>query len=66
QRGEFVLLLQGAAKSTGAVDVQAIQVLAVLMAELPLNQAVALTAKITGQKKNLLYQQALQLKAEQD
>lgn len=56
QRGEAVLLLQGAAPA--AVDVLAEEsrrVADLLVAELPVKQAAALTAKITGARKNLVY-----------
>ncbi len=36
--------------------------LQLLLAELPLKQAVKLTAEISGEKKNALYDLALQLK----
>jgi len=35
------------------------RILALLLQELPVKQAAALTAKITGAKKNRLYQRAL-------
>jgi 16S rRNA (cytidine1402-2'-O)-methyltransferase len=40
------------------------RVLALLLAELPLKQAVKLAAEITGAKRNALYQRALELKGE--
>lgn len=63
QRGEFVLVLAGAPEKEDeeAAAVSAEKVLKVLLAELPVKQAAALCAKITGQKKNALYQQALAL-----
>ena len=36
--------------------------LALLLAELPLSRAVALAAQITGVRKNILYEAALELK----
>lgn len=66
RKGEFVLVLAGA-KVESDDDNQAIaaeHVLKVLLEELPVKQAAALTAKITGLKKNALYQQALTLQAE--
>jgi 16S rRNA (cytidine1402-2'-O)-methyltransferase len=57
-RGESVLLLQGCAESSD-IEAEAENVLRVLLTELPLKQAAALAAKITGQKKNALYQLAL-------
>ena len=41
---------------------EAQRVLALLLAELPLKQAVKLAAEISGEKKNALYELALQLK----
>lgn len=63
QRGEFVLLLSGApAKAQDGVSEEARRALVALMAELPLKQAVKLAAEISGEKKNKLYELALQLK----
>ena len=63
QRGEFVLLVSGAAPAEdGEIDAHTEHVLATLLAELPLKQAAKLTAEITGQPKNALYQRALALK----
>ena len=65
QKGEFVLLVQGVpADEPAEVDAAAGQVLAILLAELPLSQAAALAAKITGCSKNVLYQRGLMLKSE--
>jgi 16S rRNA (cytidine1402-2'-O)-methyltransferase len=57
-RGECVLLLQGDT-TVAAVDANSERILRLLLEELPLKQAAALTAKITSQKKNDLYQLAL-------
>ncbi len=59
QRGELVVLLEGAAADPAADDVR--QVLAVLLAELPLKQAVSLAAKLSGVKKNEVYALALDM-----
>lgn len=65
QKGEFVVLVQGAsADADGGVDAAAGRVLSLLLAELPLRQAVALAAKITGVPKNRLYDYGLQLRQE--
>ena len=61
-RGEFVLLVEGAPAATNASDAEAERVLAILLAECPVSQAAALASKITGKKKNLLYERALQMK----
>ena len=64
QRGEFVLLVEAASKSDQPAGIgdEAVRVLTLLLAELPLKQAVRLAAEITGSKKNALYEHALQLK----
>ncbi len=66
QRGEIVLILQGAeAKLPEEEDsVSTENILKILLDELPLKQAVDLAAKISGKRKNELYQQALKLKIE--
>lgn len=65
QRGEFVLLVEAHAhKEAEAVPEAAVRTLKLLLAELPLKQAVKLAADITQLKKNDLYEFALQLKNE--
>ena len=60
QRGEFVVLVKGATESpTQELDANAERVLDILLEELSTKQAAALAARITGVKKNLLYQRAL-------
>ena len=60
QRGEIVLLVQGAPKRADAgLDAQSQRTMEVLLAELPLKQAASIGAKLTGLKKNFLYQWAL-------
>ena len=60
QRGEFVLVVHGAAVAPDAGD--DLRVLKLLLAELPLKTAVKLAADITGSPKNALYDMALALK----
>ncbi|MCL4162076.1 UNVERIFIED_CONTAM: hypothetical protein GTU68_050530, partial [Idotea baltica] len=63
QRGEFVLLVEAAPpKEESAVSEDAEQKLKILLAELPLKQAVKLATEMTDAKKNDLYQLALTLK----
>ena len=60
QKGEFVVMLAGAAVGDSVAEqAEAERVLRVLLDELPVKQAAALAAKITGQKKNQLYKLAL-------
>jgi 16S rRNA (cytidine1402-2'-O)-methyltransferase len=64
QRGEFVLLVSGAATAQQeGLDADAEHVLAALLHELPLKQAVQLAVRITGAGRNELYQRALSLKS---
>jgi 16S rRNA (cytidine1402-2'-O)-methyltransferase len=56
RRGEFVLLIEAMAEAE--------RILAILLEECPVKQAAALAAKITGQKKNALYERALRMKSE--
>ena len=62
QKGEFVVLVQGAARVEDAeTDVEADRIVRILLKELPVKQAASLAAKITGQKKNFLYSRALKM-----
>lgn len=62
QRGECVLLIEGWQEPEGedALSTEVLRVLDLLLAELPLKRAAALAAEITGVRKNLLYQAALE------
>lgn len=65
QRGEFVLLVEAPVeKEAEAIPEDAVHILKLLLAELPLKQAVKLATDITQLKKNDLYEFALQLKNE--
>lgn len=60
QRGEIVLLVHGAVKAEHAeISAEQERVMKVLLEELPVKQAAAIGAKITGLKKNFLYDWAL-------
>jgi len=61
QRGEFVVIVAGAAEVDE--DEQAVRrVLGILMADLPVSQAATLTAQICDQKRNKIYKLAQELK----
>lgn len=63
QRGEFVIVVAGAAQTTQVTQsFSAQQVLEILLAELPVKQASKLAAEITGESRNVLYDLALSLK----
>lgn len=63
QRGEFVLLVEAEVlKDVEEISEESVRVLKLLLADLPLKQAVKLAAEITQEKKNDLYEFALQLK----
>lgn len=62
QRGECVVLVAGWSAPVGedTLSAEALRVLDLLLAEMPLKKAAALAAQITGVRKNLLYQVALE------
>ena len=62
QKGEFVILIEGAQAQELGNDQELDRLLLIMMEELPLKQAAQLVAKILGIKKNSVYQRALQLK----
>lgn len=63
-RGEFVLLVAGAHAPGAPSAAEARRVLGVLLAELPVKQAVALASRITGGRRNELYALALEMRGE--
>jgi 16S rRNA (cytidine1402-2'-O)-methyltransferase len=64
QRGEIVLIVSGNKNIEDNLSVEAESILKLLIKELPIAKAAALTAKITGDEKRELYQLALTLKKE--
>ena len=61
-RGEFVILIDNpTSKNAKQLSEDDIELLGLLMTEMPLKKAVQLASKITGKKKNALYQLALEL-----
>jgi 16S rRNA (cytidine1402-2'-O)-methyltransferase len=65
EKGEFVVLLEGAPAAEDEHDLEAERVLKILLTECSVKQAANLAAQITGRKKNALYDRALQLKGEE-
>jgi 16S rRNA (cytidine1402-2'-O)-methyltransferase len=64
QKGEFVVLVQGVEKlEEDGVSDETLRVLDLLLEELPVKKAAALASKLTGEKKNALYQIALERKS---
>lgn len=63
-RGEFVLVVhpETAAAPTEGLDTEALRVLGLLLAELPLKTAVKVCADISGLSRNALYEAALALR----
>jgi 16S rRNA (cytidine1402-2'-O)-methyltransferase len=60
RRGEFVLMVAGAAQvAAGEAEIE--RVLGVLLEELPVKTAATLAARLTGTKKNAAYEMALRL-----
>lgn len=65
ERGEFVVLLEGAADGGDERQAEAERILNILLAECSVKQAAGLAAQITGLKKNALYERALEIKGQQ-
>jgi 16S rRNA (cytidine1402-2'-O)-methyltransferase len=64
-KGEFVLMVAGKPHSKEATDEaqqEIDRILNVLLAEMPLKQAVQITVKLTGGAKNFIYDRAMALK----
>ncbi len=61
-KGEFVLIVQGAQLDVDTARAQRERALAILLEELPVKQAAALAARLTGGRKKELYARALELK----
>ncbi len=61
RRGEFVLIVAGADEDPRAASAEVDALLTVLLEELPLKQAARIAARLSGVKKNRLYQRALEL-----
>ena len=62
EKGEYVVLIQGAASAASDDQLEAKRILSILLKECSVKQAASLAAQITGQKKNALYELALELK----
>lgn len=62
QKGEFVVLLEGAPGAGDQDQLEAERILGILLQECSVKQAAALAAQITGQKKNALYERALAMR----
>lgn len=63
QKGEFVLVVSGAAQPEGDADsAENERVLRILLGSLPVSRAADLAAEITGASRKVLYRRALELK----
>ena len=65
QKGEIVLLVEGAEKSTEDNEALLAKLLPALVKEMPVKQAAKIASQVTGVNKNELYKQALKLKEQQ-
>jgi 16S rRNA (cytidine1402-2'-O)-methyltransferase len=66
QKGEFVILMEGAGDKDTENDAEADRILSILLQECSVKQAAGLAAQLTGRKKNALYERALQLKGDKN
>lgn len=65
EKGEYVVLVEGAVAGSDAEELEAERILNILLAECSVKQAASLAAQITGRKKNALYDRALAIKGQQ-
>jgi 16S rRNA (cytidine1402-2'-O)-methyltransferase len=65
EKGEYVVLLEGAIAGSDAEELEAERILNILLSECSVKQAASLAAQITGRKKNALYDRALVIKGQQ-
>jgi 16S rRNA (cytidine1402-2'-O)-methyltransferase len=66
QRGEIVLVVAGYERKGTELDGEVLRLLSILLEELPLKQAAALVARVTGLAKGEIYDAGLQLKGKKD
>ena len=62
QKGEFVIVVAGAGETLSASEVEIAKTMQILLKELPLKKAAAMTADLLGAKKNECYEAGLRLK----
>ncbi|MFZ6719325.1 16S rRNA (cytidine(1402)-2'-O)-methyltransferase [Undibacterium sp. Ji49W] len=62
EKGEYVILIEAAVAAEDDQQTEARRVLTILLEECSVKQAASLAAQLTGQKKNALYQMALEMK----
>lgn len=62
EKGEYVILIEAAPAAADDQELEARRVLQILLEECSVKQAASLAAQLTGQKKNALYQMALEMK----
>lgn len=67
RRGEFVLVVAGREQAAGRADAEAeaVRIVEILLEDLPLKRAVAIACKLTGARKNPVYDAALGLSQEE-
>ncbi|MCV2403037.1 16S rRNA (cytidine(1402)-2'-O)-methyltransferase [Marinomonas sp. C2222] len=63
-RGEFVVMLHFTEENTDESEQEIKRILGVLLEDLPVKQAAAIAAKLTGEKKNGLYKMALEMQGD--
>ena len=66
QKGEIVVVVAGYELQGTELDGEVLRLLSILLEELPLKQAAALAARVTGLAKGELYDAGLQLKGKKD
>lgn len=64
RRGEYVVLVRGAAEAPPALLLTAVQIAELLAGEMPMTRAAEIAARITGSKRNDLYRALLKARSQ--
>ena len=62
QKGEIVLVVEGCEKKSNMLGDASTKILTLLLEEISSSKASAIAAKITGENKKMLYQEAIRIK----
>jgi len=66
KKGEFVVMVSGNQQSSSSSEAEVDRMVDILMTQLPITQATALAAEISGERKKALYQRAVMRKDKTD
>ena len=65
QKGEFVVVLKGSQHSPGSIgEINSVNLMVLLLEELPVKKAASIAARVTGESKNNLYKIGLEIQGQ--